>query len=255
MAGTLKLKLPPANFNTLPLTIVAIPPKALCRVSRYDSGEPHYGVSGECRFDDINPDVSARFGTCYLGFDYAVAFAESVLHNEEPKNGAFAIPTSEVADRFLLSFKGRGKLKLANMTGMPLLLLGGNGELSGTPKYARPQAWAAAVVNHPANVDGMIYMSRRVNDRPAVVLFDRPTGRKPVINIDKAIRLYHHPDYNQTIAALNVKARAINLAPVPDASDCAESPIRLRARCRPQRFRCHAVRPPARKPAYCRRLH
>lgn len=47
-------------------------------------------------------------------------------------------------------------------------------------------------------------MSRRVNDRPAVVLFNRPTGKKPAINMDKAIRLYHHPDYSQTVAALNV---------------------------------------------------
>ena len=205
MAGTLALRPPPANFNTLALKIVHVPPKAICRVSRYDSGEPHYGVSGQCRFDDINPDASARFGTCYLGFDFAVAFAESVLHNEEPKNGAFNIPVAEVADRFLLSFRGRGQLRLATMTGLPLLRLGGNGELSGSPRYARPQAWAAAVVNHPANVDGMIYMSRRVNDRPAVVLFNRSIGKTPVIIMDKAIRLYHHPDYSQTVAALNVK--------------------------------------------------
>ena len=96
-------------------------------------------------------------------------------------------------------------LKLSNMTGLPLLLLGANGELSGAPKYARPQAVAAALANHPAKVDGMIDMSRRVNDRPAVVLVSRPTGKQPAISMDKAIRLYHHPDYGQTIAALNVR--------------------------------------------------
>lgn len=205
MAGTLKLKLPPKNFNSLVLNIVQVQPNALCRVSRHDSNEPHYAISGDRRFDDIDPNVSDRFGTCYLGFEYAVAFAESVLHNAEPQKGVFHIPTAEVADRFLLSFKGSGKLKLANMTGTHLLRLGGNGELSGTPHYAKPQAWAKAVAGHPANVDGMIYMSRRINDRPAVVLFNRPAGTKPVITMDKAIRLYHHPDYSATIAALNVK--------------------------------------------------
>lgn len=96
-------------------------------------------------------------------------------------------------------------LKLANMTGLPLLLLGANGELSGAPKYARPQAGAAALASHPAKVDGMIDMSRRVNDRPAVVLVSRPTGKQPAITMDKAIRPYHHPDYGPTIAALNVR--------------------------------------------------
>jgi len=205
MAGTLKLKLPPKNFNSLLLDIVQVQPKALCRVSRHDSNEPHYAISGDRRLDDINPHVTDRFGTCYLGFEYAVAFAESVLHNAEPKAGAIHIPTAEVADRFMLSFKGSRKLKLANMTGTHLLRLGGNGELSGTSRYAKPQAWAKAVADHPANVDGMIYMSRRINDRPAVVLFNRSAGKKPVITMDKAIRLYYHPDYSATIAVLNVK--------------------------------------------------
>ena len=92
------------------------------------------------------------------------------------------------------------------MTGLRLLLLGANGELSGAPEYARPQAGAAALASHPAKIDGMIDMSRRVNDRPAVVLLSRPTGKKPAISMDKAVRLYHHhPDYGQTIAALNVR--------------------------------------------------
>jgi hypothetical protein len=127
MPGTLALQPPPPDFDHHTLDIVSVLPKVLCRVSRRQTGEPYFGKTGSCRFDDNHPDPNARFGTCYLGFDYAVAFAESVLHNAEPVNGRFIIPSSEVETRLLLGFKGRRMLKLANMTGTHLLRAGGNG--------------------------------------------------------------------------------------------------------------------------------
>lgn len=48
---------------------VNVDPSALVRVSRHDTGEPYFGRSGGCRFDD--PRKS--FGTCYLGFNLTVA--------------------------------------------------------------------------------------------------------------------------------------------------------------------------------------
>ena len=81
------------------------------------------------------------------------------------------------------------------MYGTALLRLGGNGELSGTPNYTLPQAWAAALVAHPAQIDGFIYMSRRVNDSLAVVLFERDPAKSPEISMDQSAPLHHHPDY------------------------------------------------------------
>lgn len=204
MAGTLALKPPPPDFNDHKLDIVSVLPQALCRVSRRKTDEPYFGKSGACRFDDNNPDIKARFRTAYLGFDYAVAFAESVLHNAEPVNGRFLIPTSDIETRLLISFKGRQTLQLANMTGTHLLRAGGNGEISGTADYTLPQAWAAAIAAHPAQVDGMIYMSRRINDSPAVALFARPDAPRPPIALDRAIPLFHHPEYAATMKALAV---------------------------------------------------
>lgn len=204
MAGTQALERPPVDLSEQPLSVVAVAPKVLCRVSRYKTGEPFFGRSGACRFDDATPEPGLRFGTCYLGFNLAVAFAESVLHNEQPCNGRFMIPTSEIDSRWVLSFKGRRKLRLANMTGRHLLRLGGNGELSGTSDYRLPQAWAAAVLAHPSQVDGMMYMSRRVNDSAAVVLFERTPGHPPAIRLDQALPLFHHTDFVQTIEDFGV---------------------------------------------------
>ena len=198
MAGTLQLKAPPTDINRRDLGITWVAPASLCRVSRYNTGEPHFGRTGDCRFDDAQPDVAKRFGTCYLGFNLTVAFAESVLHNLEPDADGFSVPTTEVSSRFALSFKAprKGKtLKLAQLYGTALLRLGGNGELSGTPTYTLPQAWAAALVAHPEKIDGFIYMSRRVNDSLAVVLFERDPAQRLGIRMDQDVPLHHHPDY------------------------------------------------------------
>jgi len=73
------------------------------RVSRYHTGEPFFGRTGACRFDD----AARQFGTCYLGFDLTVAFAESVLHNKEPDANGFAVPGTEIDACFALRFAGK----------------------------------------------------------------------------------------------------------------------------------------------------
>lgn len=198
MAGTIQLKAPPADINSRNLDIQLVSPTSLCRVSRHNTNEPYFPTTGDRRFDDAQPDVTKRFGTCYLGFNLTVAFAESVLHNLEPDASGFSVPTTEVSSRFALSFKAPRKgatLKLAKMYGTALLRLGGNGELSGTPDYTLPQAWAAALVAHPEKIDGFIYMSRRVSDSFAVVLFQRDPAKRLGIRMDQDVPLHHHPDY------------------------------------------------------------
>ena len=132
-----------------------------------------------------------------------MAFAESVLHDTEPGPGGFSVPCTEISSRFALGFTGR-PLKLAKLYGTPLLRLGGNGEISGTPDYALPQAWAGALVAHPEGIDGVLYMSRRVNDSLAVVLFERDPAHTPSMRMGRAVPLHHHPDYLATLAALCV---------------------------------------------------
>ncbi len=87
---------------------------------------------------------------------------------------------------------------------MALLRLGGNGSLSGTSDYTLPQASATALVAHPDQIDGVLYMSRRINDALAVVLFERDPAASPPIRMDKFVPLVHHRDYLPAIQALGV---------------------------------------------------
>lgn len=202
--GASQLKPPGPDFPLIPLDIEMVSPVLLYRVSNYDTGEPFFGRSAGCRFDDANRVVAKRFGTCYLGLSLTVAFAESVLHDVEPTKGSFVIPEVEVARRFALNFTGPD-LKLANLTGPALLALGGNAELSGTADYALSQRWAQAVAAHPDEVDGFLYMSRRVNDSLAVVLFERDSASRPRLTMTTALPLAQHPDFAAAVRKLRVK--------------------------------------------------
>lgn len=78
------LRPPDPDFDTLALRIITVDPVQLCRISRYNTGEPFFGRFAASRFDDTEPDPAKRFGTCYFGLSLKVAFAESVLHDAMP---------------------------------------------------------------------------------------------------------------------------------------------------------------------------
>lgn len=163
---------PAADFSTLELKTKNLSVEKLKRIGRRNSGEPYFGKHGVNRFDDPNK----VFGTCYCGQDLGTALAETVLHDELPENGQFKISQDVLDDRFLITYatgaKG-GQLKIADLTGASLKRLGGNNALSSDYPYATTQLWSAAVFNHPAKVDGFEYYSKQLNDKKAVVLFDR----------------------------------------------------------------------------------
>lgn len=201
--GATPLQPPSVNFHKVKLDIELVSPAALCRISSHATGEPFFGRSAGCRFDDPRHPAARRFGSCYLGLNLEVAFAESVLHNLEPNDGHFVVEASELARRFALSFEGP-PLRLANLTGSSLLLMGANGELTGTSDYSLPQQWAQALVTHPARVDGLLYLSRRVAGSLAVVLFERDGASRPDIHVASIVPLYEHVDFAKTLATFKV---------------------------------------------------
>ena len=73
---------------------------------------------------------------------------------------------------------------MADLTGIALKRLGGTGAISTILPYELPQAWAKAVYGHPAQVDGIYYMSRHLNDRPArgPLLTRRPQDRQGLLH-------------------------------------------------------------------------
>lgn len=198
-----KLLPPGANFSTLPLDVQLLNPSQLYRVSTYDTGEPYFGRSRGNRFDDPTAKKADRFGTGYLGFNLTVAIAETLLHDAEPENGRFEVPVSEIEARYVFRFRGP-ELRVANLTGTPLLLLNGNGEISGTTNYRLTHKWARAVFDHPQQVDGFLYMSRRVNDSVAVVLFERDPNKPIALKPSNPIGLAAHPDFSTSANQLRL---------------------------------------------------
>lgn len=167
---------PPRGFGALHLPTIDIQPDQLVRVSRHASGEPYFGKTAANRFDDPGNPARSRFGTCYFGLDLTVAIAETILHDEMPRRGHFAISSHEVDCRFVVTLQGTA-LRLANLTGAALKALVGDSSISTITPYELPQAWARAIHRHPAAVDGILYVSQHVNDRKAVVLFDRAAAK------------------------------------------------------------------------------
>jgi hypothetical protein len=202
--GTNSLKSPAANFSALPLKIEQISPSAFFRISTHLTGEPFFGRGAAHRFDDPSKNPKKRFGTCYLGLSLAVAFAESVLHDAEPENGGFAVPSADIDRRFVHGFTG-DKLKLANLTGTALRKLGGNAELTGSANYTISQKWSVALCSHPAKVDGFLYMSRHVNDSVAAVLFQRDPKAKNLMKMAKPVALQSHVDFLDTMEKFQVR--------------------------------------------------
>lgn len=196
------LRPPSEHFANATLVTRTIPPAALVRVSRYETGEPYFGKSGGNRFDD--PRKRRRYGTSYFGFDLHCAFAETVLHDEvaDLAVGGFPLVTTEL-ERFVPSFTG-SPLTVAVLHGLPLKNLGGDGALSTVVPYGIPQQWPLAVHGHGRRVDGFLYMSRHLNTSEALVLFDRA---EPKLTLERAVPFRRHVDAARVLQDFNILPR------------------------------------------------
>lgn len=196
------LRLPRLPQLPISLEVVQCDPATLFRVSGHDSGEPYFGKNDTYRFDDPNPQVAARFGTCYLGTFLIVALAETLLHDRKPIRNCFMVELAVIQARFVIRYRGKS-LILADLTGAALRRLGGHAELSGTSSYKSTKAWSAAIHAHPDQVDGLLYMSRHKNDEKALVLFDRCKARLTMVS---ATPLSVHPDLGQAATLLGIRS-------------------------------------------------
>jgi hypothetical protein len=167
---------PPRGLSRLPLDTTTVPISSLYRISGHASGDPYFGTAAAYRFDDRSRPRKARFGTCYCGFDLETAIAETLLHDELPAHGKFRLSQSLFASKYLVRFQG-GSLTLADLTGVSLKRLGGDGAISTVTPYALPQLWSMSVHRHPQAVDGIHFVSRHLNDRRAVVVFSRAASK------------------------------------------------------------------------------
>jgi hypothetical protein len=174
----------------------------LRRISGHDSGEPYFGRHGVYRFDD----PKKTYGTSYCGLDLDTAVAESLLHDELPNQGMFDISESLLELKFLVKFApaaANGVLTLADLTGASLKRLGGDNSISSEFPYDITQLWSAAVHAHPSDVDGIIYVSRQLNNKRAVAIYDRAA---PKFGQATYTRLASVPGFKLTRSRLGIRA-------------------------------------------------
>ena len=200
-ASATGLQPPPADLHRRRLPISTVGVSSLTRISRHTSGEPYFGKSGGNRFDD----PAGAYGVCYLGHGgrreaVLVAFAESVLHDQTATSGGFDIATTELDSRQVVRFSGSTKLRLANLTGAALKLLGLDGRISTEVPYGIPQAWSAAIASHPDVVDGIAYVSRHYNTGTAVALFERSGPKLKATSYTAVSKSVHYGKLVSTFA-------------------------------------------------------
>jgi hypothetical protein len=185
---------PPGNFSSFDLPVHTLSPDTLIRLSRRKDNQPYFGKSLDNRF----ADPKKRYGTCYFGLSLECCFAEIVLRDLVGKGG-FQISRDAVRVH-VLRFGGR-PLKLADLTGPALRLLGGSAELSTLPPSPLPQLWSRAVFEHKAKVDGILYQSRLCPSQQGVAVFSRAKSK---MTFTGATWLEEHPELKAVEAAFRV---------------------------------------------------
>ncbi len=166
----------PGSFERQ-LQAVRVPVEGLVRLSRWPASEPFWS-RGMHRFDDPQGDGDAGtgFGVCYAASTLDVAFAESVIHGAgRHVAGRFEVPLAELTGRQVVRFtlQPHRPLRLVDLCGRALKVLGLDNDISSGDDYRVPQAWARAIHDADGRWDGIRYVSRQMNRGYAYALFQR----------------------------------------------------------------------------------
>jgi hypothetical protein len=109
-----------------------------------------------------------EFGVLYLARHEAGAFIETFGH----ETGIRVLDMKELEGRALSRVEAARPLRLVDLRGKGLARLGADAELL-TGAYELSQAWALALHNHPAAVDGIAYRARHDPDQFCAAVFER----------------------------------------------------------------------------------
>ena len=138
--------------------------RSLFRIHRLKKGPLHFGTSGDNRFDD----PEGRYGVLYASATWLGAFIETAGHH----TGHPFVTTTWLSGRSLAVIDVRRKLRLIDLRGRGLARLGADARLA-AGEHALAQRWSRALWEHPAEADGISYISRHDSRQVSVALFDR----------------------------------------------------------------------------------
>ena len=200
----------PPGFDAVPLPPVDIHQRRLQQrqgknlqlMTVVRRGRPplNFRATGFNRFDAS--DLS--FATLYAAETLAVCFVETLLRGDEKQEplvgGRTLLPESELRDRDVVVFD-MASGKLAKFYGQFLKNLGGDATVCSVRIYDVPQTWSLALHAHPQKVDGFAYMSRHMNTKQAVVLFERVKSRLKVLDRSPLLK---HPNLPKVLDTFQI---------------------------------------------------
>jgi RES domain-containing protein len=163
-------RLPPAWLPGSPLSSQEVPAGSPFARIHHSHRSPVFFSPGEGqppvgRFDS----ATGRFGVLYLAFDFAGAFAETVLRNPARR----FVSSGEIAGRSLAVLTLSRAVRLVWMHGAGLQALGVDNAVTTGP-YEPCGIWADALFAHADAPDGIAYASRHDPEQVCVALFSRP---------------------------------------------------------------------------------
>ncbi|QSB02475.1 RES family NAD+ phosphorylase [Methylomonas sp. EFPC1] len=202
----------PADFATRTLKWKHVNAAELMRIYKTPSGyhplPVYYGKKGVYRFDCPAVGTGYNFGVLYAAFDLETCFAEAITREKNYKNfqhgGIYLSKSTDIMNRSVANLKAEIELKLADLTDVGLYQLGAEaGEFHSKDYVTNTQPWALEIYRRPENVDGILYVSRFLNGRKAVAIFDRG-GARTSLEVSSSKHLIDHEGYRNTLDCLSI---------------------------------------------------
>jgi len=141
------------------------------------------------RFSDLRRRVPAnRFGVLYLGETLKVCFLEALLRDK--RNGAigdYPLSEAELRARHFAIVEIAAPISVVDLRANGGVRMGVPSDVARASNQRLARAWSAAIHEHPANLDGIVYPSR-LNGETNLAIYDRAipklrvAGTMPLIN-------------------------------------------------------------------------
>src|SRR5215813_1871824 len=157
---------PPTDINTRKPPIATIDKVTFDRFYSRGKDPIFFDRSIEGRLNAPN----GSFGVLYAAKQTKGAFAETFLRSP----GRRLLPQDLIRKKALVVLQSTRALKLVELHGSGLSILGATAEVTASPKpYDLPQAWSAALHSHPDVFDGIAYRARHDDGEICYAFFDR----------------------------------------------------------------------------------
>lgn len=146
----------------------------LFRTSNFSLGKRgiiYFGKNRTERFDD----PQGKYGVCYLGVDAYACFIETFGQSR----GINIVDRQQLTQRVIAEISLSGQLKLIDLTGAGLAMIGAAGEIT-AGHHELSQQWSRALFEHPEKADGIYYRARHDPERFCLALFSRHRAKLTV---------------------------------------------------------------------------